>query len=437
MCKNCGGTYMLPEDAFWKTVIDVTESGKPVCYAEMIAPGYCLTCQAVTYPDADSIPGTWFGPNLRKKIANMHRVSVSLRSMQYLLASNHGIRASLGCISHALEAIATRGSLGDAPRLPEPKEDMPSPLFGAPFPTPARPEPDAGGHTAWNGLMRRPLITQITEKMSMAPSVSEDESGEKVAGKNVQAILLISKYCVLVCIRPDKTKETMRDVLWMVLNRPFVADMYRAGNALEGDFQTCFVHVVRKCEGLAIRHGVNSFEYAWYVTLLKIYRDAKTAARNALEMAGRAEESACDAGRLVKNTPGLEEYVKSSQDSLQKRILTLVDACRNGCVSDEKSRDFAGSLERAAPYLTEFIRHPGMDGNNNACERAVRTHIVRPRDIHHAFPNWKAADTFAKLQTIHATAEKLGMFSGDAVTADASQDMFGSGIPPPIFPNLK
>ncbi len=161
-----------------------------------------------------------------------------------------------------------------------------------------------------------------------------------------------------------------------------------------------------------------------------IYHDAKAAAARTLEMAG-------DIGAAVRTVPGLAEHVESSRSDLLKRLGKVAHAYRNGAVSDDASREFAGTLENAMPYLLTFIGHPGMEGSTNACERTIRGYVVRPRNIQRILPNRRAAENLATLQTIHATCAKRGMFSGDAVTACDSWNMFEAGTPPPILPNLK
>ena len=104
---------------------------------------------------------------------------------------------------------------------------------------------------------------QIAEAVSMAPHVAVDESRERVAGGGAQALVLQSPAAALVAIRQDKSKETMRDVFWMALRRPLVADMYLAGNSFGGAIQTCNVHVWRKSESLAVEHGTESPEQAY------------------------------------------------------------------------------------------------------------------------------------------------------------------------------
>ncbi len=450
-CKNCGRTDTQPEGAFWKVVLDLPRcgNGMAVCHVEETVPAYCIGCGTVTRPETGTIAGSSLGPGLRRIITNIHAVVPSVRSIQKLLASNHGVTLSTGCISNCLSGTAGRAK-GNRPETAPDHAEIPlvskAPLLLLP-PSADHGPYDVSRDAVWSGTIAaaaaaaaaaaQPLLWQIEEKISMAPCVQIDESRKNVGGRQAQGMVLDTEHAALIRIRQDKSRKTMESVFWMVLGRPFVADMYRGGNAFGREFQSCFVHVNRKSEGLAIRHGTGSFEYVLYVMMRRIYHDAKAAAARTLEMAGEPARSACDIGTAVRTVPGLAEHVESSRSALLRRLQKVAHAYRNGAVSDDDSRKFADTLENAIPHLLTFIGHPGMEGSTNACERTIRGYVVRPRNIQRILPNWRAADNLATLQTIHATCAKRGIFSGDAVTACDSWNMFEAGTPPPIFQNLK
>ncbi len=336
MCKNCGRTDTQPEGMFWKVVLDLTRCGKMVCHVEETVPAYCIGCGTVTHPETGTIAGSSLGPGLRRIITNIHAVVPSVRSIQKLLASNHGVTLFTGCISNCLSGTAGRAK-GDCPEtIPDHAE---IPLVSK---APLRPPADHGSYdqsrdAVWSGTMAaaaaatttttQSLLRQIEEKISMAPYVQIDESRKNIGGRQAQALVLDTEHAVLIRIEKDKSRKTMEGAFWMVLNRPFVADMYRGGYTFGGEFQSCFVHVNRKSEGLAIRHGIDSFEYVLYVMMRGIYHDAKAAAARTLEMAGgQAAQSACDIGAAVRTVPGLAEHVESSRSDLLKRLGKVVAA---------------------------------------------------------------------------------------------------------------
>ena len=213
----------------------------------------------------------------------------------------------------------------------------------------------------------------------------------------------------------------MRDVFWMALRRPLVADMYLAGNSFGGAIQTCNVHVWRKSESLAVEHGTESPEQAYSEALLRAYRRASDAAARVTEMAGGPVESACDAGRALRGVPGLAEYAAAAQARMTEDVSVIIHAYRHGEVSDGETRKFAGTLENALPYMSTFIANPGMPGHTNLCELLIRRYVVSARNMHRALPDIRAAETLSVLQTIHANAHIRGAFPGDIVAAGRGQ----------------
>ena len=106
ICGGCGRTDTTIHVIIWKVVVDIGKCGKIVCYMEKIMPAYCSVCRAVTYPETDSIPGTWAGPNIRRIIMNIHGVSPTVRGISKLLYTNHNCVMSDGAVSNCLSAIS-------------------------------------------------------------------------------------------------------------------------------------------------------------------------------------------------------------------------------------------------------------------------------------------------------------------------------------------
>ena len=99
----------------------------------------------------------------------------------------------------------------------------------------------------------------------MAPHVEIDESHVNVAGKQAHALVLCAPDVVIIRIESNKTKVVMNRVFHMVQDRPLGADMFRAAGAFKGVFQTCVVHVWRKSESLAVKHGIKSPEHTYSI----------------------------------------------------------------------------------------------------------------------------------------------------------------------------
>ena len=275
-----------------------------------------------------------------------------------------------------------------------------------------------------------PLISQIMEVVSMSPYLEIDESHENVAGSQAQVIVVSAKNAVLINIEPDKSKNTIKRLFKGLLTRPLLADMYRGGNAFVGFFQTCFVHVWRKSESLAIKYGTKSPEHTYCMMLLKVYDNLKDAAEYIVKMTGPSE-SACDIGNIIKTVPGLTEFVESAKKDTLNEIDKIIHAYRYGEVSDPETRKFADTLENAAPFLVTFLEHPGMPGSTNGIERTIRKRVVKSRGIQKILPDWQAARTHEVLSTIYATCAKRGVFPGSIVSGLRGCWMLTRGEPLP------
>ena len=435
-CGECGRTDTIPGRTIQKVVLDLGECGRVICYLEKATPAFCRHCSVLTWPATASIPGTWAGPNLRRIIMNLHAVTPTVRGICYVLFTNHNVTLSEGAVSNCLSAMARHvreGGLVEAIGGDGPASE---PLLAASRP-PVAALPDGDGDGRPNLPSRFdpgevPLLTRMEEEASMAPYVEFDESRVNVAGSKEMALVLLTPTLVITRIATDRAGDTIERLFWMVLDRPLVADMYRGGGAFRGDYQTCFVHVWRKAESLAIEHGIDSPEQTYSQMLLDIYYAAKEAAAAVTEMAGGPTDSACRIGLPARMVPGLADLVASSQARMADDLSKVVQAYRHLEVSHPETRKFAGTLERAAPYMPVFIGHPGMPGNTNNVERTIRGYTVRPRNIQRILPDWEAARTLEMLQSVHATCRIRGTFSGDIVAGNRGCWAFGSGKPPPV-----
>lgn len=453
ICGGCGRTDTTIHDTVWKIVVDIGECGAIICYMEKITSAYCDVCRAVTQPATDSIPGTWAGPNLRRIIMNIHGISPTVDGISKLLKSNHNCDMSSSAVSNCLSAMAAHARNGTLRTyLPVSEDDSTpygdtqhgdTPMVSGSKPPVITPHTDVTSHdntqyTIWEGP-KQSLLRQMEGEASITPWVMEDESRYNVGGKSCQTLVLLTPTLVFILIRPGRSKVTIEEAFHTVLNRPLIADMYCGGQAFSGEYQTCCIHVWRKSESLAIKFGVESPEHTYCTMLLNAYRAATDAAAYVTELAGGPSKSACDIGRAIRTIPELAELVEKYQNILNQNLSKLVHTYRYGDVSSEDSQKFADTLENAAPYMGTFIGHPGMAGNTNAVEGIIRRYIVKPRNIQRILPDWSGARTMEMLQTIHATCDIRGIFSGDVVAGQCGCWSLGPtqshgkppGIPPP------
>ena len=276
------------------------------------------------------------------------------------------------------------------------------------------------------------VMDQIMDMLSMAPHIIFDESSERVDGERWQALVAHSPRAIYIVIRPDRSNATIQK-FWAVLLRPAVTDMYRGGNALAGPFQTCDIHVDRKSESLAVRAGDDSLEYALWRMLRDVYLDIRDTAELITVAVGGPDRTACDIGAAFRRVPGLAGYIEEIRDHTMRWLAAIAETYRTGDVALEASCKMAGSICNAAPHLCTCLCHPGMPSHSNGMEGTIRQYIVQPRDIHHALPNRRDAETLGILQTLHANAALLGITSGEIISCRGGpRDLYRAGVPPPI-----
>ena len=323
--------------------------------------------------------------------------------------------------------MAKHAREGNKPDVPE---QQPVALGCGP-PVPYRDDAYDPG-TLWSAQYAPPLIEQLEEKAGMAPFVEFDESHANVAGGYAQALVVKAGRVVIIHIEPDRSKKTISRLYWMVLNRPLLADMYRGGYAFTNVFQACLIHIERWLESLAVKYGLGSPEHILYVMFDRVRAASKAAGRVTTEMAGGPLESACDIDGALRN-PQIREYADAQRAVLEKQVDVIIEGFRTGEVSDEESRNLAGSLEHAKPNMFVSPYYPGMYNNTNGVERVIRHDHVRPRSTQRLLPDWKAAKNAGTLRSIYATCRLNGWVPGDILGRRRDFDPFSYGIQPPIF----
>ena len=255
-----------------KVIKAISES--TVCYTETITYAECHFCNVRTYPEGiHTIPSTSFGPNFREVLLDFHRMTTAVRSIRYGL-DTMGALASTGAISKCLRAIseyAEHGRIREIPPLPEPEEADVLLTGSAPI-VGCGDKRDVSPDHIRTSLDTPPVMTQITDMITMAPYVEFDESASRVEGKRWEALVAYTRRAVLIKIKPSRSKVTIQTEFWWILKRPAGADMYRAGNALKGPFQTCIVHIGRKIEFWAVQAKDGSWEYVLWDMSKKVFR---------------------------------------------------------------------------------------------------------------------------------------------------------------------
>ena len=355
-----------------KVVLDLGECGRVICYLEKATPAFCRHCSVLTWPATASIPGTWAGPNLRRIIMNLHAVTPTVRGICYVLFTNHNVTLSEGAVSNCLPAMARHIRKGSPVEAAAAREDDPaSESLPAASKPPVAALPDGDGDGRPNPPSRFdpgevPLLNRM-EEASMSAYVEFDESRVNVAGSKEMALVLLTSTLAITRIATNRAGDTIERLFRMVLDRPLVAGSYRGGNVFRGDYQTCFVHVWRKAESLAIEHGIDSPEQTYSKMLLDIYYAAKDAAAAVTEMAGGPADSACQIGLPTRVVPGLADLVASAQTRMAGDLSRVVQAYRHMEVSHPETRKVRRHTGEGRPAYGHVHRPPRDARQHQQC----------------------------------------------------------------------
>lgn len=425
----------LTERIAEKVLKGISES--TVCYTEKTTYADCHICNVRTYPEGmHTIPGSSFGPNIRRILIDFHRMTPAVRPIGYGSRAIVGVIASTGAISNCLQAIAEYAEHGRIRKIPPlPDSDTPQiPLTGSAPITRCDDIPDISDNCTRAKLDTPPIMTQIIDVITMAPYVEFDESASRVKKKRWEALVILTIFAVLIKIKPSRSKDTIQTEFGGMLQRPAVADMYRAGNALQLSFQTCVIHLGRKIEALAIISKDSSWEYVLWTMAMDVFRYVAKINKTITALAGGPDRTACEIGATHRKRPALQDLARAAERWVWSKLAAIAEAYEKVDVTREESRKMAGSIRNAAPYTCTSMYHPGMSWHTNDVERVIRQHHVRARNTYRALPNEQAAKTLGTLQTLHANAHMLGITSGEIIFCrNGPLDLYNTGIPPPIF----
>ena len=134
-------------------------------------------------------------------------------------------------------------------------------------------------------------------------------------------------------------------------------------------------------------HGTESAEQTYSEILLEVFKDASDAALMITQMARGPVTSISVDRRALCALPHLEKIIIHEKEKSDSRICKIIDAYRNGEVSDEESREFADTLENARPRMFTYLGHPGMRGHSNSIETLIKRRVTKPRRMQVALPN--------------------------------------------------
>ena len=160
--------------------------------------------------------------------------------------------------------------------------------------------------------------------------------------------------------------------------------------ALTSIIQRCFVHLLRKSEGLAVNNEDPADE-ARYDMMLELYWDAK----------------------------GIKALAPFTRMDLSRRA--------HGIATSYEDAKVRTHLLNALPDMFTFLSYPGMPPHNNDTERVIRDGIIPQRNSRHKTMNARGRKTLSMLLTFALTCGRQDISPGRGLLEcllDSDWDLF-------------
>lgn len=241
-----------------------------------------------------------------------------------------------------------------------------------------------------------PQFMEILEAIRKSPNVNMDESGWRVNGVSASVHVAVGQDATAYKITPGRGS----DVPAATLGPDFAGVLSTDGSRIYDDLphgarQTCLAHLARHAR------AAEKVEQA----------RGKAFPRKVLAWVRTAVEFKAHVGVLSR------EEATQGIDTLRTELL---DMC--GGASDRygyESQGLANYMYNRQDFWLTFLERPGLpglDGTNNAAERALRP-VVRCRKVSGGSRSWKGAETHAVLASVIRTHRQRGLDAEHALVA--------------------
>ena len=439
LCVVCGQVPDQKGKIIRMRVYDLDENkrGKVTCTMYVIYIRVCSGCGAHNRPETDLvIPGTSFGPMLRRIVTAYHEAHVVEADMKKLLKDLEKANFKKSTISNCVSAIAAYLS---APPICLPYEE---PIVLSEdlreYRSPIKPHPVGDSDfekqdvaltcytNLWTSFTTQPILVQTLERASMDPHVATDESPNHIGKDEVQTLLSLTTHTVRIHITRRKDAEALRRKHYWMLNRHGMRDGTKGFEWHLGACCRCCAHILRKSEDFAMKAGIGSWQYTRHIMLQEVYHELKLIGEDVERRAGGPIRCASQLGIIYK-VPGLLDFIRISQARIIDRLLMLRDMF--------PWDGFTTTLDNAIYAMVRPAEVPGMLFQNNPTEGKIRDEVTPDKRRYH-FPNDKAAQNHSIIRSFTATCRRNGISPVDALaemSKDSRFDIFNAGIPPPIF----
>lgn len=237
-CPDCGRALGGGSVKWAREVVEVPPPAPVVVTEHVYLERYCAHCRVGRTPSATLagvvVGQSRLGVGLVSLIATLREVGRwPLRTIQWYLATFHGLDLSVGALVNALKRVATAAA---------------------------------------------PAVAGILGQIRSSAVVNADETGWREDGTNGY-VWSFSTPEAQYFVRAKRTKGVIDEVLGDRFDGVLVSDFYAAYDHYPGVQQRCWAHLLRDADELAARHPTDQGLAAWVAGLRDLYQRARATAR--------------------------------------------------------------------------------------------------------------------------------------------------------------
>jgi transposase len=195
-----------------------------------------------------------------------------------------------------------------------------------------------------------PRYEELKQELLKEKSIHGDETSWRIKGRNHWLWAFLGKWSVVYEVDRSRGKDVPRKVLGDYRGL-VISDSWGAWNHIGARWQRCLVHYLRELENTLKYKSPGEDFLPFRKKLRRILRDA-------IRMAGEK-----DGGERLR-----------AKARFEARIDALIASYSS---SEEKNcKRFVKRLRRERGMLFTFLEEDGVEWNNNAAERALRSSVV-------------------------------------------------------------
>jgi transposase len=250
------------------------------------------------------------------------------------------------------------------------------------------------------GLAAQVVAEEIRKQVVTSEIIGSDETSARVKGRTCWEWVLVSARGIFHAIRPTRSASVIEELMGDNRVSCWICDCYGAQLKAPADhFQLCLAHQLRDLKRLI----ESCPRFDWALKMQKLFRAA-------IHLWNQKDGLTID--QYVSKAMLMEERL----DRLLQWRLIGKDALR-----------LQQRFIKHRDHLFTFLRYPGVEPTNNACERALRPSVIH-RKVTNGFRSEWGAHAYAALRTISSTARQQGKQFFDELAA-----LFGPQIFKPIL----